>query len=83
MDTNGPHFFIISSSNLQVTRTAIESRMNSNSGHIRLLTSELPAPEKNFVDTIVPSVLIGSSSNLQIMRTGIGSRKSSISGQNG
>ena len=45
MDTKAPSYSAVSSSNLQVTRTVIESRMRSNSGHIRLLTSELPALE--------------------------------------
>ena len=73
MDTKAPSFLIISSSNLQVTRTVKKSRTGSNSGHIRPLTSELLASEhwdkKKVVDTIASSVLIGSSSNLQITRT--------------
>ena len=45
MDTIVPSFLIGSSLNLQVTRAAIKSRTNSNSGHVILLTSELPAFE--------------------------------------
>ena len=46
VDTIASSFLIVSSSNLQVTRTAIESRMTSNSGDIHPLTSELPALER-------------------------------------
>ena len=76
-------FFIVSSSNLQVTGTTIKSQTNLNSGHIHPLTSVLPALEnwKNVVDMIAPSVLIGSSANFQTTRTGIKSWTSSISGQ--
>ena len=45
MDTKGPSFFIVSSSNLQIIRTAIKSWTSWNSGHIHPLTSELPARE--------------------------------------
>ena len=46
LDTKLPPFFIISSSNLQVDRPVIESRMRWISGHIRPLTSELPVFER-------------------------------------
>ena len=61
----------------------IKSRMGSNSSHIRLLTSQLPAIEhwKNVVDKIASLVFIEYSSNLQVWRTGIKSRMSLNSGQ--
>ena len=87
MGAKAPSFFIISSSNLQVIRTAIECRMSSNSGHIRLLASELPALERRKKchghDSTFSFDLIGSSSNLQITRTDIKSRTSSLSSQIG
>ena len=46
MDTIEPSFLIGSSSNMQVTRTAIRSWMSLNSGHIHQLTLELPALER-------------------------------------
>ena len=54
MDMIAPLLLIGSSSNLQVTRTGIKSRMCSNSGHTRQLTLKLIALErrKNVVDTI-------------------------------
>ena len=62
MDVIAPSFLIGSSSNLQVTSTAIKSRMSSNSGHVRQLTSKLHTLErKNVVVMIAPSFLIGSS----------------------
>ena len=45
MDTIMPSFLIGSSSNLQVTRTVLESWTSSNSGHVSPLTSELPTLE--------------------------------------
>ena len=83
MNTTAPLFFILSSSNVQITRRNIKVQMSLNSGHIRPLTSELLALEhrKNIVDTIAPSGFIGSYSNLQTTRTGITSWTSSFSGQ--
>ena len=65
-----PSFLTVPSSNLRVTKTAIESETSSSSGYIHPLTSELPALEhrKNVLDTIATSVFNRSSSNLQIMR---------------
>ena len=80
-------FLIQSSSILQVTRTAIKSRMNSTSSHIRLFTSRVTCPRVlkkpifDLVRSIVPSILIRSSSNLQAARTAINSRMSSNFGQ--
>ena len=45
MDTIASSFLTVLSSNMQVISTAIKSRMSLNSGHIRPLTSELPALE--------------------------------------
>ena len=45
METIAPLLLIESSSNLQITRTAIPSRMSLSSGQIRLFTSELLATE--------------------------------------
>ena len=85
METIAPSFLIELSSNVQVSRRAIESRTSSNSGHICLLTLELRALErwKNVVDQIEYSFLIGSVCTLQVTRTGINTRTSSISGQIG
>ena len=53
-NTIAPSFFIISSSNLQITMTTIKAQTSSNSRHICPLTSSyLPlSTEKNVVDTI-------------------------------
>ena len=46
MDTIALSCFIGSSSNLQVTRTAIKPRTSSKSSHVRQLTSELRTLER-------------------------------------
>ena len=79
MTTLAPSFFICSSLFLQVTRTAIKSRMGLNFSRIRQGTYELAVLERlekspytyngrNIVTTLVPSFLDGSSSFLQIRR---------------
>ena len=84
-----PSILIGSSSNLQVTGVAINSRMSSNFGGIRLFTSELLALENrkkpivDLVRSMATSFFIGCSSNLQATRTAMKSLKSSISGQIG
>ena len=67
-----PSVLIVFSSNLQITGAAINSRMCSNFGGIRLFTSELLALEsrKKPIGELV-RFLIGCSSNLQVTRTAI------------
>ena len=79
-----PSLLIESSSNLQVTRTAIKSWMSLNSGQFRVTCPWVP---KNAIFDLVWSiaflVLIGFLWDLQIIWTGIKSRTSSISCQIG
>ena len=75
-----PSFFICSSSNLQITRTGIKSRIGSIWGQIGLFALELLAlkcrkkPIFDLVIAIAPTVFIESLWNLQITRTSIKSR---------
>ena len=79
MTTLAPSFSIGTSLFLQVTRTAIKSRMGSKFARIRQRTYELAALEhldkspqtyngRNIVTTLVPAFLDGSSSFLQVTR---------------
>ena len=81
-----------SSSNLQVARTAINSRLSSNFGQIRLLTLVLLALEcrkwvpytyngEKVIRLLMTSFLIGYSLYLQVTKAAIKSRKSSNFGQ--
>ena len=77
--------WIQSTSNLQVTRTGIKSRMSSNFGCIWPVILELCALEwwKNDVSSFSQSPLIRSLSNLQVTRTGIKAQMSLNLGQIG
>ena len=90
---NPDQIVCVAFSNVQVTRTGIQSRTGSNFGQIEPLPSELIALERPKISHRLimgkwcfqasTFIFIGSSSNVLVTRTGIKSRTSSNSGRIG